>query len=61
MLFTNRYNIKKFYFLPRQCVYVLCPSQKNSDYIPTQYKLISFVIETECIYCDVLTVFLNRG
>jgi hypothetical protein len=37
-LCTARFNIRQFYVLPTQCVYVFCVDLRtNSDYFPTQH------------------------
>ena len=39
----HHHNIKHFYILPPQCIYVLCVDLRtNSDYFPTQHKLTDF-------------------
>jgi len=34
----RQFNIRQFYFLPTQCIYVFCVDlRKNSDYFSIQY------------------------
>ena len=41
-LCTTRFNIKKFYVLPTQCIFVMCMDLRtNSDYFPIQHWLTS--------------------
>jgi hypothetical protein len=36
----HQLNIKQFYILPTQCIYVFCVDLRtNSDYFPTQHNL----------------------
>jgi hypothetical protein len=38
ILYTNRFNVQKFYVLPTRCIYVLCVDLRtNSDYFPIQH------------------------
>jgi len=38
----RRFNIKQFYILPRQCIYVFCMNVRTlSDYFPAEHELIS--------------------
>jgi hypothetical protein len=58
-------NLKKlefsrhFYVLPTKCAYVFCMGLRtNSDYFAVHSKL-TFITETECVYCAVRTGHLN--
>jgi hypothetical protein len=42
-LYTTRFNIKTFYIMPTECIYVFCMDVKaNSDYLRIQIQLIGF-------------------
>jgi len=42
-LCTTRFNIKQFYILPSQFIYVFCVNVRtHSDYFPAQHELICF-------------------
>ena len=61
-LSTIRFNIKKFYVLPKQCIYVFCVDLRtNNDYFPIQQKLAGFYNRDGEIYCAVRTGSLNRN
>jgi hypothetical protein len=59
---TARVNIKKYYVLPTQCIYVFCKDfRTNSDYFTIQNSITGlFATETGCVYCVVRTEPLNR-
>ena len=47
----TRYNIKKFYVLSTQCVYVSCPPKKKVVLISLRsINWLVFIIETECVF-----------
>ena len=51
---TIRHNIKNFYFLPTECVYMLCMHFRiNSDYFHI------FPNQTECVRCALRAESLN--
>ena len=42
-LCTTRFNIRQYYILPTQCMYVFCMNVRtHSDYFPAQHEMISF-------------------
>jgi hypothetical protein len=58
-IYIIRFNFKKFYVLPTQCIYVFCVDLRtNSDYFTVQHKLtglynwdgVCLLRGTDCIY-----------
>jgi len=56
----RQFNIKKFYVLPTQCIYVFCVDLRKTAII-SLYNInwLFFITETECVYCAVRTGYLT--
>jgi hypothetical protein len=57
---TTKFDIQKFYILPRQCIYVFCMDLRKTPIISLHSINWSvFITEEECVYCAVRTESLN--
>jgi len=58
---TNRFNIKKFYVLPTQYIYVFCMGLRTKgDYFPMQHQMIGFYNRDISLYSSVVTICTIR-
>jgi len=52
----HQFNIKTFYTLATQCVYVFCMDFRTTSlYYPTRSSWLTCIIETECVCCALIT------
>jgi len=57
----HQFNIKQFYVLPTQCIYVFCVDLRtNSDYFPIQHSMNGFYNRDLSLYTPVVTICTTR-